>query len=182
MVTVYLLLHNIHMKYWSHILLHLQKFACSRGSTDTQTNAVLDKLILINQVHTHTKLILINQVHTHTASRPSLKEILACYDQADKMAWYMDFVDLRLPSPSIVHTGHINPSIFSSVSQIIFWGFTKKVTIFQWALSVMTSKNKNGRCSVGTFLKFVWVTMGRKILNDNISAKEEDRTLTHRYG
>ena len=38
----------------------------------------------------------------------------------------------------------------------------------------MTSKNKNGRCSVGTFIKFVWATIGRKILNDDISTKEED--------
>jgi len=46
-----------------------------------------------------------------------------------------------------------------------------------WTLSVMTSKNKNGRCSVGTFVKLVWVTMGRKILSNHISAKEEDIEL-----
>ena len=36
---------------------------------------------------------------------------------------------------------------------------------------------KNGRCSVGTFVKFVWATMGRKFLNGNISAKKEDIEL-----
>ena len=36
---------------------------------------------------------------------------------------------------------------------------------------------KNGRCSVGTFIKFVWATMGRKFLNGNISAKKEDIEL-----
>ena len=40
--------------------------------------------------------------------------------------------------------------------------------------SVMMSQNKNGHCSVGTFIYFVWVTMGRKILKGDISAKEED--------
>ena len=35
-------------------------------------------------------------------------------------------------------------------------------------------KKKNGRGSVGTFIKFVWATTGRKILNNDISAKEED--------
>ena len=30
---------------------------------------------------------------------------------------------------------------------------------------------------VGTLVKFAWVTMGRKILNDNISAKKEDIKL-----
>ena len=44
-------------------------------------------------------------------------------------------------------------------------------------LSVMMSKNKIGCCSVGTFIKFVWATMGRKILNNDISAKEEDIEL-----
>ena len=37
--------------------------------------------------------------------------------------------------------------------------------------------NKNGRCSVGTFINFVWATMGRKILSIHISAKEEDIEL-----
>ena len=41
----------------------------------------------------------------------------------------------------------------------------------------LTSKNKNGRCSVGTFVKFVWATMKTKILNNDISAKEEDIEL-----
>jgi len=51
----------------------------------------------------------------------------------------------------------------------------RDVPIFQeqWTLSVITSKNKNGHYSVGTFVKFVWATMGRKILNNDISAKEE---------
>ena len=35
----------------------------------------------------------------------------------------------------------------------------------------------NGRCSVGTFVNFVWATMGRKFLSDHISAKEEDIEL-----
>ena len=38
-------------------------------------------------------------------------------------------------------------------------------------------RHKNGCCSVGTFVKFVWATMGRKILNGNISAKKEDIEL-----
>ena len=38
-------------------------------------------------------------------------------------------------------------------------------------------RNKNGRCSVGTFIKFVWATMGRKFLNGNISAMKEDIEL-----
>ena len=38
-------------------------------------------------------------------------------------------------------------------------------------------RHKNGRCSVGTFVKFVWATMGRKILNGNISAKKENIEL-----
>ena len=41
----------------------------------------------------------------------------------------------------------------------------------------MMSKNKNGYCCVGTFVKFVWVTMGdygKKILNNDVSAKEEN--------
>lgn len=42
-----------------------------------------------------------------------------------------------------------------------------------WALSEMTSQNKNGHCSVRTF---VWATMGRKFWNDHISAKKD------RYG
>ena len=38
-------------------------------------------------------------------------------------------------------------------------------------------RHKNGRCSVGTFVKFVWATMGRKFLNGDISAKKEDIKL-----
>ena len=38
-------------------------------------------------------------------------------------------------------------------------------------------RHKNGRCSVGTFVKFVWATMGRKFLNGNISAKKENIEL-----
>ena len=41
----------------------------------------------------------------------------------------------------------------------------------------MMPKNKNGHCSVGTFVKFVWATIGRKILNNDISAKKEDIEL-----
>jgi len=41
----------------------------------------------------------------------------------------------------------------------------------------MMLQNKNGRCSVGTFIIFVWATMGRKILNSDISAKKEDIEL-----
>ena len=36
---------------------------------------------------------------------------------------------------------------------------------------------KNGHWSVGTFVKFLWAIMGRKILNNDISAKEEDIEL-----
>ena len=49
---------------------------------------------------------------------------------------------------------------------------------FEWGLSAMTSKKKNGRYSRGTCVKFVWATVGkkfwsiiswwsRKILNSN---------------
>jgi len=35
-------------------------------------------------------------------------------------------------------------------------------TLWQWTLSVMTSKNKNGRCSVGTFVKIFMSDYGKK--------------------
>ena len=38
-------------------------------------------------------------------------------------------------------------------------------------------RHKNGCCSVGTFVKFAWATMGRNFLNGNISAKKEDIEL-----
>ena len=38
-------------------------------------------------------------------------------------------------------------------------------------------RHKNDCCSVGTSVKFVWATMGRKFLNGNISAKKEDVEL-----
>jgi len=41
----------------------------------------------------------------------------------------------------------------------------------------MTSQNKNDRFSVGTYINFVWMTMGRKILSDDISGKKEDIEL-----
>jgi len=36
----------------------------------------------------------------------------------------------------------------------------------------VTSQNKNGRDSWGTFATFVWTTMGRKFSSDHISAKK----------
>ena len=38
-------------------------------------------------------------------------------------------------------------------------------------------RHKNGCCSVETFVKFVWKTMGRKLLNGG-----RYRALTSRYG
>ena len=38
-------------------------------------------------------------------------------------------------------------------------------------------RHKNGHCSVGTFVKFVWATMRRKFLNGNTSVKTEDIEL-----
>ena len=46
-----------------------------------------------------------------------------------------------------------------------------------WTLSALTSQNKNGGVSVGTFVNFVWVTIGDFFLSDHISAKEEDKEL-----
>ena len=45
----------------------------------------------------------------------------------------------------------------------------------EWTLSALTSQNKNGGISVGTFVNFVWVTIGEIFLSDHISAKEEDK-------
>jgi len=45
-------------------------------------------------------------------------------------------------------------------------------------MSLIHNDVPNGRCSVGTFINFVWATMGRKIiLNGDISAKKEDIEL-----
>jgi len=43
----------------------------------------------------------------------------------------------------------------------------------QWTLSTLTSQNKNGGISVGTFVNFVWVTIGENFFNAHISAKED---------
>jgi len=45
----------------------------------------------------------------------------------------------------------------------------------KWTLSALTSQNQNGGVSVGTFVNFVWVTIGENFLNAHISAKEEDK-------
>jgi len=39
------------------------------------------------------------------------------------------------------------------------------------------SQHKNGGVSVGTFVNFVWVTIGEKILSDHISAKKAGKEL-----
>ena len=46
-----------------------------------------------------------------------------------------------------------------------------------WNLSTLTSQNKNGGVSVGTFVNLVWVTIGENFLSHHISAKEEDIEL-----
>jgi len=45
--------------------------------------------------------------------------------------------------------------------------------LIEWTLSALTSQTKNGGISVGSYEKFVWVTMG-KFLSHHILAKEED--------
>ena len=52
-----------------------------------------------------------------------------------------------------------------------------KIKKLKWTLSVVMSQNKNGRYSVGTFINFVWANMGRKFLNDHISATKGDIEL-----
>ena len=47
----------------------------------------------------------------------------------------------------------------------------------QWTSSALTSQNENGGVSVGTFVNFVWMTIGENFLRDHISAKEEDKEL-----
>ena len=46
------------------------------------------------------------------------------------------------------------------------------IITFEWTLSALTSQNKNGGVNVGTFVNFVWVTIGEKFLSDHISAKK----------
>ena len=41
-----------------------------------------------------------------------------------------------------------------------------------WTLSALTSQHKNGGVSVGTFVNFIWVTIGENFLSDHISAKK----------
>jgi len=43
----------------------------------------------------------------------------------------------------------------------------------------VTKQNGGISVSVGTFINFVWMTIGEKIFNDHISAK---KALTCRYG
>ena len=47
----------------------------------------------------------------------------------------------------------------------------------EWTLSALTSPHKNGGVSVGTFVNFVWVTIGENFLNDHISAKKAGKEL-----
>jgi len=41
----------------------------------------------------------------------------------------------------------------------------------------LTPQHKNGGVSVGTFVNFVWVTIGEKFLSDHISAKKAGKEL-----
>ena len=54
---------------------------------------------------------------------------------------------------------------------------TDRSSITQWTLSALMSQHKNGGVSVGTFVNFVWVTIGEKILSDHISAKKAGKEL-----
>ena len=54
--------------------------------------------------------------------------------------------------------------------------------MYQWTLSALTSQNKIGGVSVGTFMTFVWVIIGENFLSDYISAKKAGRAQTNRYG
>ena len=47
----------------------------------------------------------------------------------------------------------------------------------KWTLPALTSQNKNGGVNVGTFINFVWVTIGENFLSHHISAKKEDIEL-----
>ena len=47
----------------------------------------------------------------------------------------------------------------------------------QWTLSALTSQHKNGGVIVGTFVNFVWVTIGENFLSDHISAKKAGKEL-----
>jgi len=44
-------------------------------------------------------------------------------------------------------------------------------------MAALTSQNKNGSVSVGTFVNFVWVTIGEKFFNAHILVKEEDQVV-----
>ena len=46
-----------------------------------------------------------------------------------------------------------------------------------WTLSALMSQHRNGDVSVGTFVNFVWVTIGENFSSDHISAKEENKEL-----
>jgi len=48
---------------------------------------------------------------------------------------------------------------------------------FQWTLSALMSQHKNGGVSVGTFVNFVWVTIGENFLSDHISTKKAGKEL-----
>jgi len=47
----------------------------------------------------------------------------------------------------------------------------------KWTLSALTSQHKNGGVSVGTFVNFVWVTIGEKYLSNHISVKKAGKEL-----
>ena len=52
----------------------------------------------------------------------------------------------------------------------------------EWTLSTLTSQNKYGGVSVGTFVNFVCVTIGKIFERSYLSEESRQRAQTNRYG
>jgi len=62
-------------------------------------------------------------------------------------------------------------------------GFCSYACKVLWTLSTLTSQNKNGGVSKGTFVNFVWVTIGENFFEQSYLSEESKwRAQTNRYG